>query len=64
MVDRMSIHGICYDNGQSGNCNVECELFRSGECQAADEVYCAFEHNLSDEDKEIITELYGDLACG
>ena len=22
----MSIHGICFDNGMSGNCNVECEI--------------------------------------
>jgi len=27
-----SIHGICYDNGQSGDCNFECEDFINGKC--------------------------------
>jgi hypothetical protein len=34
----MSVHGLCFDNGQSGNCNCDCGLFRGGECEAADDV--------------------------
>jgi len=34
----MSKHGICYDNGQSGNCNIDCEEFLDGKCEAAEEV--------------------------
>lgn len=29
----MSIHGICFDNGQSGRCGLECELFLIGDCE-------------------------------
>jgi hypothetical protein len=28
----MSIHGLCFDNGQSGRCNEECEVFLEGDC--------------------------------
>jgi hypothetical protein len=28
----VSIHGICCDNGQSGNCNVDCGQFLDGAC--------------------------------
>lgn len=28
----MSVHGICFDNGMSGNCNEECENFLLGSC--------------------------------
>lgn len=34
----MSIHGICFDEGQSGNCGTECEGFITGECEVPDEV--------------------------
>jgi hypothetical protein len=29
----MSIHGECFDIGQSGNCGVECPLYQDGECE-------------------------------
>lgn len=28
----MSTHGICFDNGNSGKCGVECEQFIEGGC--------------------------------
>ena len=34
----MSIHGICYDNGMSGNCNTDCELFGDGKCECPEDV--------------------------
>lgn len=33
-----SIHGICFDNGMSGNCNFECEDFINNECDVKDEM--------------------------
>lgn len=33
----MSIHGICFDNGMSGRCSLDCEAFRDGECDSASE---------------------------
>lgn len=30
----MSTHGICFDNGMSGNCNSECEEYLAGNCDA------------------------------
>ena len=35
----MSNHSICFSNGDGGNCNVDCELFQSGECEVYDYVY-------------------------
>lgn len=34
----MSIHGICFDNGQSGNCNADCGQFLCGECDVGPEI--------------------------
>jgi len=34
----MSIHGICFDNGQSGKCDSDCEIFQHGDCEVADDV--------------------------
>lgn len=34
----MSIHGICFDNGQSGNCNCDCEQFLEGGCAASSDI--------------------------
>lgn len=53
----MSVHGICYDNGQSGNCNCECELFEDGGCDAAGDVIENLYAGMSDaEVNEIIEE--------
>ena len=37
-----SIHGLCFDEGQSGRCGIECEAFINGECDIPDEMadYC------------------------
>lgn len=34
----MSVHGVCFDNCQSGRCNFECEDFQDGICDASEEV--------------------------
>lgn len=34
----MSIHGCCFDEGQSGHCGLECRCFLASECTIADEV--------------------------
>jgi len=34
----MSIHGACYEAGQSGKCGRECEVFLEGDCEIEDEV--------------------------
>jgi len=34
----MSIHGACFDNGQSGNCGFECSAFMEGDCEIQDEI--------------------------
>jgi len=33
----MSIHGICFDTGQSGNCGMDCEQFLDGDCECPGE---------------------------
>lgn len=35
---RVSIHGICFDNGMSGNCNHMCEQFLDGDCGVGDTI--------------------------
>lgn len=34
----VSIHGICYDEGQSGNCGLECRGFLGGDCPIPEEI--------------------------
>lgn len=34
----MSIHGICFDEGQSGNCGCNCRGFLDGECDIPEEI--------------------------
>jgi len=34
----MSDYSICHQNSQSGNCDCECELFLSGECEAGGDI--------------------------
>lgn len=33
-----SVHGVCFDNGMSGNCNITCSQFRDGGCDISNEV--------------------------
>ncbi len=35
----MSVYGICFDNGMSGKCNIECEEYLNGNCENKEEVY-------------------------
>lgn len=50
----MSIHGICFDEGQSGNCGIECRGFLNRECSIADEIVDVFK-------EELLTERFGVL---
>jgi len=34
----MSMHGVCFNNGMSGNCNIECSDYLKGECGASSEM--------------------------
>ena len=34
----MSIHGVCFDEGQSGNCGLECKGLADNECTIEDEI--------------------------
>jgi hypothetical protein len=34
----MSIHGLCFDEAQSGRCGFECRAFKQGECEIYKEV--------------------------
>ena len=43
----MSIHGICFDEGNSGNCGPECAAHDSYECKIPDEIL----QNMIAEDK-------------
>lgn len=45
----MSIHGICFDEGQSGNCGLECRGFLDGECTIPDEIVEAFKDEVLEE---------------
>ena len=51
----VSIHGICFDEGQAGNCGVECKGLQGGECDIEDEMFEdipdkeLFDYGLADE---------------
>lgn len=42
----MSIHGICFDEGQAGNCGLECQGFLEGECPIPLEIAEIFKDDL------------------
>jgi len=42
----MSVHGVCFDEGQSGNCGLECRGFIGGECPIPDEIADIFRNEL------------------
>lgn len=50
----MSIHGVCFDEGQSGRCGLECRGFLGGECDIADEIVEISKEGL-------LTEKFGEL---
>ena len=37
-IRAMSVHGLCHDNGMSGRCGPECELFIMGKCDIGAEI--------------------------
>ena len=52
----MSIHGFCFDQGDGGNCNHECERFDDSEdCPCYAEIY---ESISVDEKLDLILEKY------
>lgn len=50
----MSVHGICYDNGMSGKCNILCEQFQAGECECAEDVLLAAIDSEEFDDEDLI----------
>lgn len=52
-----SIHGICFDEGMSGNCGLECNGFIYGDCEIPEEIF----ESLGDEIDNVIIENMGEL---
>ena len=50
----MSIHGICFDEGQAGRCGLECEGFLNYECEIPDEIIEIFK-------EQVLVEKFGEL---
>ena len=55
--DYTSIHGICFDEGQSGNCGYECRGFLNGDCDIPDEII----ENCKSDFEEVLIDEYGEL---
>ena len=56
---RVSIHGICFDNGMSGNCNHFCEQFLDGDCDVGDTIV---ENMLNESSPEVIEESIAEIV--
>ena len=54
----MSIHGICFDEGQSGRCGLEGRGFESGQCDIPDEI---IEQCTDDIREELLLHKFGAL---
>jgi len=54
----MSVHGLCFDNGQSGRCNQDCELFCVGKCEVGDEIVEHMYNEMSPEEIEVELRCY------
>lgn len=58
----MSIHGECFDNGDSGKCNVDdCGQFLDGKCDVAQEVFEACLEGMHPEYEQEIYDIYPEL---
>lgn len=54
----MSIHGICFDEGMSGNCGLECRGFLDMECDIVDEVVEGCADSMTQDDWIDLGETY------
>ena len=54
----MNEYSICFKNGMSGNCDIDCEQFISSNCDSAYDVVHKYDNSLSDEDIDLINDLY------
>lgn len=52
----MSIHGLCFDEGQSGRCGWECRALLNGECSIPEEL---INEEITGDQLEILYEIYG-----
>ncbi len=60
--DNCSIHGVCFDNGMSGNCNEECSQFQSGGCEVGEEILAQWFEEMAEEVREeMLKEYYVDV---
>jgi len=58
----MSVHGVCFDNGMSGKCDVECEQFTDGDCPEPDEVINGWmEYITAEEQDQYLLVLYNEV---
>ena len=53
----MSVHGLCHDNGMSGRCNCDCELFQDGHCEAGGIIIEDMYNNMTPEEIKIELEI-------
>ena len=59
----MSRHGVCFDNGISGRCGPECELFELGQCDIGDEICEELFYELQPEEiKDEIKHSFDDVT--
>lgn len=54
----MSIHGACFDEGQSGNCGIDCRVFLSGDCSIENEIV---ENCIDEVSEELLLKKFGKL---
>lgn len=56
----MGLYGECFDNGMSGNCGIDCEVFLRGDCENGDEgLEAALDSDLDEESKLELIDFYG-----
>jgi len=53
----MSIHGACYDAGQSGECGPECDVYQNGECHIEEEIDDMVVHKYNKEKEQTVKPL-------
>lgn len=54
----MSVHGVCFDEGLSGNCGLECRGFIDNDCSIPDEIA---EHYIDEYREELLVYRLGEL---
>lgn len=53
----MSEHSVCFKNGMSGNCNMDCSQFEDGDCENSVEIIKEGIAALSCKEMQLIIEI-------